>query len=242
MITADGIIGKLVTLIVTKTIGKMVDLPFDKRKKACRSLTKLYYCVQTLDEVTDEFFETFNDFESNGVEAAVVHALNNNMHKLEQASNMFIELGSELRGGLEIIDPALANCCNALYVSKVDFLSYLSKSVEWDRSGETPVLNVLLLKESLLNVDLESLYNKTEIALNKGDNYYWVTSVFDEFDAQFEEIEISFSSEDSAHRLMAYVEQQSLLLKQARDSLRLLLKDNFSIEEVLYQSDSHPFK
>lgn len=33
MITAEGIVGKIVTLIVSKTVGKLIDLPFDKRKK-----------------------------------------------------------------------------------------------------------------------------------------------------------------------------------------------------------------
>ena len=72
MITAEGIVGKLVSFIVNKTIGQLVDLPFDKRKKACRALTKLYYCVQTLDDVTDEFYESFNSFESSGISEAMV--------------------------------------------------------------------------------------------------------------------------------------------------------------------------
>jgi hypothetical protein len=55
MLTAEGVIGKIVSFIVDKTIGKISTLPFDKRRKACRSLTKLYYSVQALDDVTENF-------------------------------------------------------------------------------------------------------------------------------------------------------------------------------------------
>jgi hypothetical protein len=65
---------------------------------------------------------------------AVMNSLNNHMHEVALASNMFIDLGYELHAGLEIIDPALVDCCDALYVTKFDFLHEMSAIVEWDRS------------------------------------------------------------------------------------------------------------
>jgi hypothetical protein len=77
MRTAESIVAKVVIFIVQKTIGKIVSLPFDKRRKACRSLTKLFYCVQSLDDVTESFLRTFDDFRRSGNADALVNALNN---------------------------------------------------------------------------------------------------------------------------------------------------------------------
>ncbi|MDX7838046.1 hypothetical protein SJS76_00565 [Aeromonas caviae] len=242
MITAEGIVGKIVTLIVSKTVGKLIDLPFDKRKKACRSLTKLYYCVQVLDDVTEEFYGTLKDFENGGDAHAMVHALNNNGYKAEQASNMFIELGEELHAGLEIIDPTLASCCNSLYVSKFDFLSFMSNSIEWDRSNEVATIKVKTPSDEMLNVDLDNKYNETKLALAKGDTHYWPSSALDDFHEQVRTITISFDDMDSAQRLKLHIDKHRTLLRTAKNSLRELLKDNFSIEEVLFQNDSHPWR
>lgn len=242
MITVEGIIGKIVTLIVSKTVGKLVDLPFDKRKKACRSLTKLYYCVQTLDDVTEEFYQTLEDFDDCGDAKAMVNALNNNGYKVEQASNMFIELGQELRGGLEIIDPVLANCCDALYVSKFDFLSFMSNSIEWDRSDEVATIKVKTPSDEMLNVDLDKKYDETKMAFAKGDTTYWPSSVLDDFYEEVSTVTISFDDMKSAQRLKLHIDKHRALLRSAKDSLRELLKDNFSIEEVLFQNDSHPWR
>lgn len=234
MITAEGIVGKVVIFIVNKTVGKLIDLPFDKRRKACRSLTKLYYCVQTLDDVTEDFYKTLIDFQNSGDAEAMVHALNNNKHKIEQASNMFIELGEELHSGLEIIDPALARCCNALYVSKFDFLSFMSNSIEWDRSDDKPNLLVKTPLDNMLNVDLEHQYNKAKLALSEGDKYYWPSSTLDDFSNNTDTIIITFDDADSARHLKQHLDKHRELLGAAKESLRNLLKDNFSIEEVLF--------
>lgn len=44
MLTAESAVGKIVVFICQKSVGKLIQLPFDKRKKACRTLTKLYCC------------------------------------------------------------------------------------------------------------------------------------------------------------------------------------------------------
>lgn len=242
MITAEGIVGKLVSFIVNKTIGKLVDLPFDKRKKACRALTKLYYCVQTLDDVTDEFYESFNSFESSGISEAMVNALNNNAYKINLASNMFIELGEELHAGLEIIDPALADSCGALYISKFDFLTFMSNSVEWVHRDSNSYLKVKAPLESMLDVDLEQQYQEISIRLKDNETFDWPSTALDDFSSNTEVLKISFENDDAAKKLKKHLDSHRALLKSSKESLRNLLKDNFSIEEVLFQNDSHPWR
>jgi hypothetical protein len=96
MITVESIIGKLVSFILNKAISKLVDLPFDKRRKACRSLTKLHYSIQALDDVTEDFRRTLDDFQESGDAHAIGNALDNHAYAVGLATNMFLDLGHEL--------------------------------------------------------------------------------------------------------------------------------------------------
>jgi hypothetical protein len=240
MLTAEGIIGKLVLFIVNKSVCKIASLPFDKRKKACRSLTKLYYCIQTLDEVTEYFETTLRDFENLGDSESVIHALNNNSYHIELATNMFIDLGYDLQAGLEIIDPALAKCCHLLYISKFDFLTFLSNYVEWEEKDGKRFIKVKMSKGLIESVDLENLYDNAKRAIVEKEKFYWPSSALDDFSRDFENIYISFEDDQAAIKLRDMIRTQNEKLKEAKEYLRVLLKDSFSLEEILFQSDSKP--
>ena len=242
MLIAESIVGKVVSFIVDKTLGKLVALPFDKRRKACRSLTKLYYCVQCLDDVTENFLQTIDSFQVSGNADAVVNDLNNHAHEVELATNMFIDLGYELHGGLELIDPALAQCCHALYVGKFDFLSFMSNAIHWDRSTTRPKIVVKRPLGKMESVDMETMYDLTSKALQAGEKYYWPSTAFDDFTKDFEEISIGFEDEEAAAQLREMIVRQNTALKEAKERLRNLIKESFLIEEVLFQSDSHPYR
>lgn len=242
MLTAEGIVAKIVAFIVEKTIGKLGALAFDKRRKACRSLTKLYYCVQALDDATESFLQTLTDFGESGDAHAVVNALNNHRHNIELASNMFIELGHELGAGLEIIDPVLAKCCQTLYVSKGDFLTFISQSIHWEQMGSSRKIVLRRPVGRLEAVDMGSLYNQTEAMYAAGALNYWPRSAFDDFAGDFQNIAIGFEDDEAAAELRQMIIQQNIRLRSAKERLRQLIRANFSIEEVLFQSDSHPYK
>lgn len=242
MLTAESVIGKIVVFICEKTVGKLIQLPFDKRKKACRSLTKLYYCVQCLDDVTDAVFRTVEDFKGNGDAYAVVNALNNHKHEVELASNMFIDLGYELSAGLEIIDPVLAQCCSVLYVGKFDFLSFMSKSISWERTGEKAKIVVKIPQGMAEAVDMQDMYDRTSVALGRGERFYWPTSALDEFSQDFQSFSIEWENDEAARQFLQMLYKQSEALAKAKNQLRELLKTSFSIEEILFQTDSHPYK
>lgn len=242
MITAQALIGKLVSFIVDKTVGKILELPFDKRRKACRSLTKLYYSVQALDDITENFLKTLKHFEDSGNTNAVIYAINNHSYYLELASNMFIELGQELEGGLEIIDPALARCCHSLYISKFDFLTFISQSIHWDRSGEKSKIIIKSPQGIMESVDLDSLYSDAKQALASGEKFYWPSSALSDFRKDFQEVSLSFEDDNVAKEIKDKIIKQNRKLKEAKEKLRNLIKNSFSIEEVLFQNNSHPYR
>jgi hypothetical protein len=242
MLTAAGVVGKVVAFIVQKVVGKLAALPFDRRRKACRSLTKLYYCVQALDDVTEQFLSALEGFRTSGDSWAVVNALNNHSHDVELATNMFVDLGNELYPGLQIIDPVLAECCHTLYITKGDFLSFLSNSIHWDRSGPRARIVVKRPLGQMDTVDMERLYDQVQSAFAAGEKRYWPRTALDDFADDFEEISIGFEDEEAARQLEDLIRRQNLRLKAAKDQLRNLLKDSFSVEEILFQTDTHPYR
>ena len=89
---------------------------------------------------------------------------------------------------------------------------------------------------------MDSMYDLTKNALLAGEKYYWPSSALDEFRSDFEDISIGFEDEEAATQLREMIVRQNTTLKEAKERLRNLIKESFSIEEVLFQSDSHPYR
>ena len=172
-----------------------------------------------------------------------MNEFNNRSADIELATNLFIDLGTELYEGLLIVDPALARCCNALYVTKYDFLTFLSlplvdeeepaNRARSERSFRVP-------SPALQGLDLEAVYREVSLRMQRGDKAYWPS--FGDWTEDAEEIRISFEKPDQAFRLIEIISRQNALLKQAREGLRTLLAKSFSVEELLYQADTAPYR
>ena len=242
MLTALSVIAKVVTFVVEKAAPKLAALPFDKRRKACRALTKLYFSVQALHESTSYVLETFDDFRYRGDGEGLFNALNNHSRDIELASNMFIQLSFELENGLEVIDPALAKCCHLLYWGKFDFLSYLSDSIGSDRSGPTPRKIIKRPRGRMMEVDYEDLYKQSQRGLDAKEPHFWPSSALDDFTAEFEDVPITFEDNETAGEIHGMIVAQHERLRFAMDQLRSLIKSSFNIEEVLFLSDKHPWR
>ena len=244
MITAGTLAANIANFIAGKAATHIGSLALDKRRKACRALTKLYFCVSALDEAGAEILKTFDDFRS-GSDAysfPLMNALNNHMHEVAHATNMFVDLGYELEAGLRIIDPALAATCHTLYRGKFDFLSFLSNCISWDRQGTRAKIIIKFPTGKLEDVDLEGPYRESQMALGSGDKVYWPESALDDFRAGFEDISIEWDDENTARKVHEMLVYQKTALGDARERLRILLSDRFSVEEILFQSDSHPYR
>lgn len=242
MITAGTIVGKIAELIVTKSAMLIGSLALDKRRKACRSLTKLYYCVSALDEAADDILRTFEEFRSGGIADALMNALNNHMHEVAYATNMFVDLGYELEAGLEIIDPALATTCHTLYRGKYDFLMFMSTSIAWDRTQERARIVISAPTGAMDMVDLDAMYEQSQLALGRGEKFYWPESALDDFRVGFENVFVEWQDDITAGKVHQMLVRQRAALGEAREKLRALLAEKFKIEEILFQSNSHPYR
>jgi phytoene/squalene synthetase len=71
---------------------------------------------------------------------------------------------------------------------------------------------------------------------------YWPTSALDDFADDFEEVSIGFEDDQAAAQLENMIIRQNTRLKEAKEKLRSLIKDSFSIEEILFQPESHSYR
>ncbi|WP_025733794.1 hypothetical protein [Carnimonas nigrificans] len=242
MILGADIVGKVVVFICQKVGEKLVGIPFDKRKKACRSLTKLYFCLQSLDDVTQEVLTDINECGDNRSAFSIINSFNNHITEIKLATNMFIDLSYELYEGLKIIDPNLAYCCSSLYMGKMDFLHFMTNCVQWENKGGQHGIVVKLPKGYQQSVDMDKMYHDVERAMKKGEKFYWPISEFDNFSRDYNNVCINWSDQETAEYVLNEIEKQNKLLGKAKKMLRDILKSSFSIEEVLFQNDSHPYR
>jgi len=242
MITSTGILSKLISFIVEKSASRLIALPFDKRKKACRTLTKLYYSIQCLDEATQSLLDTFQGFQKRGAACALQTCLFNHQRDIELASNMFMELSEELEPGLEIIDPSLSKCCSAIYSGKGGFLDYISNSITIDRHAGRATVILNIPNGSISSEGLEAMYQSAEEAEAQQVKHFWPHGVFEFLSRDIKRIEIENINDEAGSELIRMIQNQNRLLKEAKESLRLLLKDSFTIDEILFQDNSHPYR
>jgi hypothetical protein len=242
MLTAESLIGQVVEFIVGKSLSAVGKLSPTDRRKACRTLTKLYYSVQALEDVTVSILRATSDFRGTetGEAFAVMNALNSHMHEVALASNMFIDLGHELYGGLEIVDPALAACCDALYVSKFDFLREMSETVTWDRTSTSNRIIIKMPKRTTSDKVLNAKYVEAADALKSGEKYYWADTWIETDEPH--QVILTWEDHDSARAFVDRLSEHRDALAAAKQKLRDLLKSSFSIEELLFQSDAHPYR
>jgi hypothetical protein len=71
---------------------------------------------------------------------------------------------------------------------------------------------------------------------------YWPTSALDDFADDFEEVSIGFEDDQAAAQLENMIIRQNTRLKETKEKLRSLIKDSFSIEEILFQPESHSYR
>lgn len=239
MLTAENIIAKVIVAVVSKVAGALVAMTTDKRKKAARALLKLYYAVQSLDEVTEQLLREIPNPESRGAAHALIVALVREQDRIEIATNAFVDLASELQRGLSILDPALAQVCGVIYRGKGDFLTFMSQSIDLNLRGDKALVTLYCPNPKILATDFEEAYSQSQKAVARGETYYWPNGAFDYFN-DFEEVVVSAADDAAASKIISMIRQHHELLKQAKEQLRSLLKQSFSVEELLFHEDLSP--
>lgn len=234
MITGEGLLGKIIIAIVGKAASKLAGLTVGNRRPVAKALTKLYFATVQLDEITDHFLEICERFSKGQNPSQALHiAIKSQAQTIDAASNTFSELSDELYDALEILDPILANTLSFLKTGKENFLWFLSITFDVSSEGSELKARIGIPNARILSVDFQDVYNTCAGKHESGEKYYWPEGVFDYFN-DFEILDITFVEPEAAAELISMLFHQNELLKQARESLRILLRDNLTLEEVFF--------
>ncbi|HEY9116550.1 MAG TPA: hypothetical protein VIN11_01925 [Roseivirga sp.] len=246
MLTGQGLIGKLVYFLATKLIEKKLDLALDDKKRACRAFVELYYCTDKLEDITNEFLKELkrskNELQGGGLPN--LFALHG--RSLDALSSRFLEIGAELHRAVELYDETLADTVDQLFRFKYSFLYFAANSIEiLPKEGErNRLLKFPVPSARVLDIDMESYYQwvKTHKDADFSEIYLteWPANVlaYSIFGGDFPEVTIEISDPEAVAQFSSILEEHGKVLSQARQQLREFVKDNFSIEDVLYVSKS----
>lgn len=244
MLTGLGLIGKLVELLASKLLSRQIDLVLDDRKRACRALVELYFCIDGLEDLTRRFVDELGEIRAPADGWRVANAVALHGSTLEALSRRFINIGPELERALSILDPPLADALGQLYAFKYSFLLFMSQSVELkEKNGErNRVLSYLKPSARILTIDMESYYNWAKDhplrELEFDVKLEWPMNMLAqlEFEADFPEVDIELSDLGAVLEFRGILIQHCDVLGLAREKLRELISKNFKLEEVLYVS------
>lgn len=244
MLTGQGLIGKLVELLATKLLSREIDLALDDRKRACRSLVELYFCIDGLEDVTARFIEELQGVEDQTSGWRAINGMALYGRTLDSLSQRFLNAGAELYQTLTIIDPPLADALGPLYGFKHSFLLFMSDSIQVkDKDGErNRVLCYREPTERILGIDASSYYEWVKDhplrTLSHDVHLEWPNNMLVgfEFREDFPSVEIEVSDPQAIAQFRSILEKHGEALGVAREKLRELLSKNFKVEEILYVS------
>ena len=122
MLTWVGFIGKLIDLVVTKIIGKQVDLKLDDRKRAARAFLGLHDALTTLGAIVSEFLAYVQPV-LEGTQPRLYRAKGRDLAtRGDAASRSLVEALHRLHRVIGIYDPQLALFLRGIVRGKKDML------------------------------------------------------------------------------------------------------------------------
>jgi hypothetical protein len=239
MLTSESLIAKAVTSLIGKVGSSLVNIAGSKRQQSCRYLVKLYYALQSLDEITARLLQSVESDPRTSPASSLLTFLVQEQDAIEYSTNAFVDLSRDLQRGLALIDPPLHQLCRDLYRGKADFLSCMSFGLRPDFSGSKTKVVFWIPNERLLATDFDAAYAQSCDVVSAGKEYYWPSGAFD-YMQDCEDVEVTQGSEEAAMRAIDFIRQHHKSLSEARARLRALLKESFTIEELLFHSDQTP--
>jgi hypothetical protein len=241
MVTWSGFIAKVVELLISKVVGKKIDLALDDRKKAARTFLRLHHLLNELEAITREIRSNIDNPNRDypRMRGAWIHEIDERVANL---SNDFFRLSDDLDMVLSFFDPVLQKALANLAYSKFSLLvcashGWHSAAVDLPKSIE---VTYTYPDERLMSIDLEFHYqwllqNKEP----KLDSLDWPQSVLIGIEQDEMIREDSIPCDPGESRLIRIAELRRVLdihltlLTEANAALRAFIGKTFRIEDVL---------
>lgn len=241
MVTWSGFIAKMVELLISKVVGKKIDLAFDERKKAAKTFLRLHHLLNELEAITREICSNIDNPNRDypRMRGAWIREIDERVANL---SNDFFRLSDDLDIVLSFFDPILRQALANLMYSKFSLLVYASHgwhSVAEDLPKSTEV-TYTYPNERLMSIDFASHYQwLLENKEPKLDSLDWPQSVLIGIAGDEMICEDSIPSDPGEGRVIRIAELRRILdihlalLIEANAALRAFIGKTFRIEDVL---------
>ena len=243
MIMGAGLLSKFVELVASKLIGKRLDMALDDKRRACYSFVELLSIMKGFYAVTTSFVE---ELEENDAESWVtINLIVIHRRTIGSLTSRFFELSDNLCLTLEVLDPALAELFQQVHTFKGSLFYSLADSITIPE--EEPRNQSVIYRrpsERVLAIDLEQFYQSlpSHRAEDTARPWIWPTELVEvaDWEAAFPSIQFKVHDKEKLVELVNDLKDQASRLHSAIEQLRVLIKDNFTLDEVLASSNKLP--
>jgi hypothetical protein len=239
MLMGTGLLSKFVELVASKLIGKRLDIALDEKRRACYSFVELLSILKGFHSITEGFIQEIDQYE--GESWVTINLLAIHRQTVQSLTTRFFVLNNDLFLTLDVLDPALAEIFSQIHTFKGSIFYALADSITIPE--EEPRNQSIVYRHAsdrVLAIDMEAFYRSLQ-GLRKDDQdrpWIWPVELAEvaDWQAAFPSIQFKTNDIEELKRFVNDLRGQLHLLKMAVDQLRTLIKDNFTLDEVLASS------
>jgi hypothetical protein len=243
MITGIGFLGKVVEFLAGDLAKRKFSRDSDKKGQACEAFTRLYYLLVDLEAVTNYLREGAHAVVRDNHPEHIAYYVRDSLRRIKLSSNDYIETFTLLREPLEIFAPEVAKALRTVTAWKFNILWEVSNAfiVETADNGATVVrMNYLKPDERLLEIDLDAYVKRvaTGEADRRAEHFEWPEILLYRGDVEtaFQHAELNFVSLEDVKGFVEMLDRHASALANGKSALREFLRNNFTVEEILYET------
>lgn len=245
MVTWVGVLGKILEFLVTKLAGKKIDLALDSKKHACKLFLDCYEAIIQLEDVTEELLRELEPVVNGRKSRLYGSRMEPLSKKIDAASNIFFESTSKLGAAIAIYDPDLARMISRVQMGKGRALLLASTLFDRERiyfevklmKGKKSLESIryTLPNEEAERVDLDLVYDEIRASSQKGPLGVWGPDVLAKvFKGRVIDDDLLPDEVAKIRYLSKHINRHLSVLTQAREALGGFIKNEFTIEDLLY--------
>ena len=241
----SALIGKLIELLLSKVVGKHVDLALDERKRAAKAFLRFYEAVVQVEILAQAFLTHAQPFlagEQPRLYQAVFTTLSTDA---DHESTEFLASLRQLHPVLDLYDSDLATLLLGIGVIKGRLItSSFADAMQFGFNSTTKsvfALRYTAPSKRLISIDLAATLEtalstaKTLAAEGLPRSIGWRRDLLLEVVTSNSEAGvIEANDRNELKRLYELVEVSLPMLAMAKDGLRKFIQDRFSFEDLLY--------
>ena len=248
MISWAGFLGKLAEFILSKLVDKTLDASFDEKKKAARAFLEFYETLAEIENLTATFVARTQPLVA-GEKSRIYSAwLASAAERFDSVSPRFLAALRGLQAVIHIYDPTLSRMLRGIHAFKTGLLlpgisqslvDAMTFRLVWD-GGCLKSVEYSSPSRQLMRVDLEEGYSFIQGIPSTGRGRGSVPAEWPDGALRSLILDsspvVSASPDDTGKlkKLHSAAEQYLPLLTAAREHLGIFVRDNFSIEDLLY--------